>query len=136
LIGRADLLDDPRYRDHARRYAIIDEVEQVVRDWTAHRRRDEMIELLIEHGVPCAPVRSITEVAHDPELARRGLIRTGEFSPHGEVTVMGSAIKMAGAASDESRPRVPDLGEDTAAVLASLGLDAGAIAELRRDGVI
>jgi crotonobetainyl-CoA:carnitine CoA-transferase CaiB-like acyl-CoA transferase len=136
LIGRADLLEDHRYRDHASRYAIFDEVEAIVSRWTATRKRDEMVQMLIDHGVPCAPVRTITEVAHDPELQARGLIRIGEFSRSGDVTVLGSAIKMTGGAVDETRPRVPDLGEDTAPVLRELGLDADAIDQLKRDGVI
>jgi formyl-CoA transferase len=136
LIGRADLLDNPRYRDHASRYAIIDEVDALVGRWTATRDRDTMVELLIEHGVPCAPVRSITEVARDPELEARGLIRTGEFTGHGEVRVLGSAIKMSEGADEKARPRVPNLGEDTTAVLETLGVTGAAIDQLRRDGVI
>ncbi len=79
VIGRADLLDNPRYRDHQSRYSIIDEVDAMVAEWVASRNRDELVNLLIEHGIPCAPVRTITEVATDEELQRRDLLRTGIF---------------------------------------------------------
>lgn len=137
LIGRADLLDNPRYKDHASRYQIIDEVEELVTAWTRDRKRDEMVNLLIEHGIPCAPVRTITEVARDPELRERGLLLTGEYVDHGAVPVLGSAIKMSGEAEESTEPpRVPALGENTADVLRGLGMDDVAIDQLRRDRVI
>jgi CoA:oxalate CoA-transferase len=137
LMGRADLLDNPRYKDHASRYQIIDEVEALVTGWTRDRKRDEMVNLLIEHGIPCAPVRTITEVARDPELRERGLLRTGEYIDHGAVPVLGSAIKMSGEPETETQPpRVPALGENTADVLRGLGMDNAAIDQLRRDRVI
>jgi CoA:oxalate CoA-transferase len=136
LIGRADLLDEPRYRDHHSRYAIIDEVDALVASWVIKRRRDELVDELIEHGVPCAPVRTITEVAMDDELESRGLLRTGKFSAYGDVTVLGNAIKMSETEQPSSSPRVPMLGEDTDQVLGQLSLDAAEISRLRRDGVI
>ncbi len=136
LMGRADLLDEPRYRDHHNRYAIIDEVDALVAAWAATWRRDELVDQLIEHGIPCAPVRTITEVAEDPELESRGLLRTGEFSGHGEVKVLGTAIKMSRTAAPPPSPRVPALGEDTVEVLGQLGIGAAEIGQLRRDGVI
>ena len=136
LIGREDLLEDPRYRDHQRRYAIIDEVDWLVAKWVAPRARDNLVALLIEHGIPCAPVRTITEVATDNELRERGLLRIGEFAGHGEVNVLGSAIKMSGGESSSGNPRVPRLGEDTNEVLGALGIGPQEIATLRRDGVI
>src|SRR6266446_2857596 len=75
MIDRTDLIDDPRYRDHRSRYRIIDEVDRMVAEWTREYRRDELIAQLIAAGVPCAPVRTIQEVADDPELAQRGLVR-------------------------------------------------------------
>jgi crotonobetainyl-CoA:carnitine CoA-transferase CaiB-like acyl-CoA transferase len=136
LMGRADLIDEPRYRDHQRRYEIIDEVEMLVTQWVAGQRRDELVDRLIEHGIPCAPVRTITEVATDDELRARGLLREGEFAGHGNVNVLGSAIKMSGAESPAEKPRVPRLGEDTDQMLAELGVGSDEIGVLRRDGVI
>ncbi|HXR25860.1 MAG TPA: CoA transferase, partial [Candidatus Binataceae bacterium] len=88
------------------------------------------------HGIPCAPVRTITEVAEDRELESRGLLRTGEFSGYGEVKVLGTAIKMSRTAEPSPSPRVPALGEDTVDVLGQLGIGAAEISQLRRDGVI
>ena len=135
LMGRTDLLADARYHDHLSRYAIIDEVDGIVGRWAADRTREELVETLIAHGIPCAPVRPIAEVAADPELARRGLIRDGEFDGQ-PIKVLGSAIKISGVDADGGPTRVSQLGEDTAEVLGRLGISEIELQSLRRDGVI
>ncbi len=135
LMGRADLLDDPHYRDHLSRYAIIEEVDGIVGAWAAKRTRQELVGILIENGIPCAPVRPITEVAADPELAARGLVRDGEFDGR-PIKVLGSAIKLSGTSSDESPNTVSRLGQDAAEVLGSIGIGESELQSLRRDGVI
>jgi formyl-CoA transferase len=95
-----------------------------------------LVELLIRHGVPCAPVRTIREVASDPELERRGLVRRGEFGGDRDVKVLGSAVKLSGVRGDETSARVSRLGEDAADVLGGIGIGVDEIERLRRDGVI
>ena len=135
LMERADLLADARYHDHLSRYGIIDEVDGIVGKWVAHRTRAELVETLIAHGIPCAPVRPITEVAADPELAQRGLIRDGEFDGR-PIKVLGSAIKLSGVGADESPTRVSQLGQDTVDVLRGIGIGEAELQSLRRDRII
>jgi CoA:oxalate CoA-transferase len=135
LMGRSDLLTDPRYGDHLRRYAIIDEVDGIVGDWTAHRTREELVEILLDNGIPCAPVRRISEVAADPELVQRGLVRDGEFNGQ-TVKVLGSAIKLFGIDPNHTPTKVAQLGQDTTEVLSKIGLSEGELETLRCEGVI
>jgi CoA:oxalate CoA-transferase len=135
VMNREDLLADARYRDHLSRYAIIEEVDGIVGTWAAHRTREELVETLLAHGIPCAPVRPITEVAADPELAERGLVRDGEFDGQ-SIKVLGSAIKLSGVKTDESPTRVSQLGQDTAEVLGELGVLETELQSLHRDGII
>jgi CoA:oxalate CoA-transferase len=135
LMERAELLDDTRYRDHLSRYAIIDEVDGIVGQWAAERKREELVEVLIANGIPCAPVRTIAEVAADPELSRRGLVRDGEFDGQ-SIKVLGSAIKLTGLDADEGSTRVSQLGQQTDEVLGALGIIETELETLRRDGVI
>jgi CoA:oxalate CoA-transferase len=135
LMERAELLDDTRYRDHLSRYAIIDEVDGIVGQWAAERTREELVEVLIANGIPCAPVRTIAEVAADPELSRRGLVRDGEFDGQ-SIKVLGSAIKLTGLDADEGSTRVSQLGQQTDEVLGALGIIETELETLRRDGVI
>ncbi len=136
LIGRPDLADDPRYRDHQKRYSIIDEVDQLVAQWTKGRGRDEMVEILIANDIPCAPVRTIDEVANDPDLERRKLIRTANYPDRGEVKVLGSAIKLSGTTGEETSARPPALGEHTAEVLGRIGISSRELEDLRKEGAV
>ena len=83
----------------------------------------------LPHGI----VRGIAQVLAHPQVAARKLIREAE-SPVGTVPVIANALKMSD--SEARYDRIPGLGEDSEAILKSLGYDAGAIAELRREKVI
>lgn len=137
LMRREDLIGAARFKDHAARFAIADEVDGLVTEWTRVHRRDELVETLLEQGVPCAPVRSVAEVAADPELARRRMLIDSEFPARGKIKVMGSPLKLSDGdyAAQRLRPP-PALGEHTAEVLATVGIDSAALDRLRADGVI
>jgi CoA:oxalate CoA-transferase len=137
LMNRAELLDEPRYRDHRSRYQIIDEVDAIVSAWTADQSRDQLVALLIAHGIPCAPVRTIDEVAADPELAARGLVRQTTYPGRQRSLTLGSAIKFSGPTDPEPiSANAPQLGEHTDEILARLGIDATERERLRAAGVI
>jgi CoA:oxalate CoA-transferase len=137
LMHREELLVSPRYKDHAARFAIADEVDGIVSEWTRAHRRDELVQILLEHHVPCAPVRTIAEVVADPETKRRSMLLDSEFPTRGSIMVVGSPIKL----SDGDYIQVPlnpppALGQHTAAVLATVGIGAQELEELRMDGVV
>ena len=134
LMRREDLLESDRFQDHAARFAIADEVDAIVTTWTRAHRRDELVEILLEHGVPCAPVRSVAEVVADPEVEARRMLFDSESVTRGKIRVLGSPLKLSAAADTPPAPP-PALGQHTAEVLASIGIDAAALARLRDDGV-
>lgn len=137
LMGRADLIGAPGFEDHVARIANRDEVDRMVAGWTHGQRRDGLIDLLIAHGVPCAPVRTIEEVAADPEVTRRQMLVDSEFPTRGPIKVVGSPIKLSEAPQPQHpMMRPPALGEHTAEVLASIGLDAAEIERLHDQGVL
>ncbi|HJU29600.1 MAG TPA: CaiB/BaiF CoA-transferase family protein, partial [Candidatus Binataceae bacterium] len=135
LMHREDLIGSPRYKDHAARFAIADEVDGLVSEWTRVHPRDHLVRVLMERGVPCAPVRSVDEVVADPETKRRRMLIPSESAGRGAIRVLGSPVRLLGAqASDPSPP--PILGEHTKEVLAAIGIDAAEIERLRAAGVI
>ena len=91
LMGREDLQRDPRFESPARRSLVVDEVDSMVASWSAGRRRDDLVALLAERGIPCAPVRSVEEVAFDPDTGaaiddgsrRSAPPATGAWRAHG-----------------------------------------------------
>jgi crotonobetainyl-CoA:carnitine CoA-transferase CaiB-like acyl-CoA transferase len=134
---KEELLSSARYKDHAARFAIADEVDAIVSEWTRAHGRDELLQILLEHHVPCAPVRSIAEVVADPETGRRGMLLKSEFPTRGAISVMGSPIKLSeGDYGRELRNPPPALGQHTAEILASIGIGAKELEILKADGVV
>jgi crotonobetainyl-CoA:carnitine CoA-transferase CaiB-like acyl-CoA transferase len=136
LMSREELITHPDYKDHRSRFKLVDQLDAIVGRWSSTQKRDDLVTLLLANKIPCAPVREIDEVAADPELTERQVVRNGTIADYEDIKVLGSAIKMSGLRGDEIPPHVPDLGEHTAEVLQRLGISADEIVKLRRDGVI
>ncbi|HEY1421019.1 MAG TPA: CaiB/BaiF CoA-transferase family protein [Candidatus Dormibacteraeota bacterium] len=94
------------------------------------RTRDQWAEELAPLDACCEPVLDIDEVAAHPQVVARGLVVEVEG---GGGTQVSPAIRMR---HDWLRNDAPGLGEDTAEVLAELGLDVARYQELLGQGII
>ena len=132
-IGRADLLDDPRYADFAgrdeHREALLAELGA-----TMHTRTTaDWLALLEPAGVPCAPINDVAAALRDPQVEARGGIVGYDHPTLGRVRRVASPLRVADGPR-EAGP-APSRGADTDAVMRELGgLDDAAIGELRRRG--
>ena len=137
LIGRAELVSDPRFATRedrkANRAALSAEIEAAL----AARPAADWEALLNEAGVPAGAVLTVPQILAHPQIAGRGFLATFTDVPGvgRDVTVARTGIKIDGAAPAVTRPP-PQLGADTDAVLQGLGLSADEIADLRKKGVI
>jgi formyl-CoA transferase len=76
-------------------------------------------------------------VASDPEIDRRKMLMDSEFPTRGPIRVLGSPLKLSQADYPPGQmKRPPALGEHTAELLASIGIDSPALARLREDGIV
>lgn len=91
----------------------------------------EWMQALGSQDICVGPVNSVEDMLADPQLRHRGMVTTG---PDGQTT-LGSPIKLSETPASLRTPP-PLFGQDTATVLASLGLDAAAIERLRTSGVV
>ncbi|GAB1813577.1 CaiB/BaiF CoA transferase family protein [Mycobacterium sp. MUNTM1] len=134
LVGRADLIEDPRFADLAARRANCEACVAELDAVFAGRTLDEWKELLAKLDAPWAPVQSVSEVVEDPQVIANGYV--------GEVRLDdGQAYRLPAVPLqlDEQAPpmrRAPEHGEHTEALLAELGYDWDRIAEMADQGVI
>lgn len=116
VMGREDLADAPGWGTRRERVARMDDVDDVVSDFTARYARDELLELLRGARVPCAPVRDIGEVVTDEHLHERGMLQEFDHPDLGPITLPHSPLRYEGVEPIPLKPS-PRLGEHNAEIL-------------------
>lgn len=135
-MDRQDLNDDPRLGSLKARVEHIEFVDETITAWTSARPREEIYERLRAHRVPCAPVRDLDEVVHDPHLHARGMLRHVEHPLLGPLVLPTSPMHYDHRPAPEIRPSKA-LGADNESVYCGwLGLGADELALLRDEGVV
>lgn len=116
VMGREELLGDPRFKTNVDRSVNTFIVDDMVSSWTSQHKRLDIAERLAKVNVPNAPVLSIPEVADDPHLKYRKMIREVEHPTQGTVRVPGSPIRLSDSPLDQVFA-APMLGQHTNRVL-------------------
>src|SRR5262249_21060255 len=65
IIGRADLVSDPKFASAAARRDRRDEIAAIIQGWISQRSRAEVVRVLATGGVPAAPVNNVAEMVAD-----------------------------------------------------------------------
>ena len=133
VIGRADMLEDERFRTNAARVENRALVDEAVGAWFAGRSRGEALRLMREAHVTAGPVYTIADAMADAHFREREIIVEVGDPEIGGLPMHNIVPRLSRTPGVLRRP-APRLGEHTDAVLAEAGLDADAIARLRQEG--
>jgi crotonobetainyl-CoA:carnitine CoA-transferase CaiB-like acyl-CoA transferase len=133
VIGRADMIADPRFSSNTARVKHRALVDEAVGGWFATRPRDEALHKMREAGVTVGPVYTIADAVADAHFRERGILVDVEDAELGTVPMHNIVPRLSQSAGVWRRP-APRLGEHTDAVLAEAGFDCEAIARLKQDG--
>jgi itaconate CoA-transferase len=132
VIGRPDLVDDPRYATNPSRVEHIEELERVIGGAFATASHQELAQRLDDAGIAYARVSSLPDVWDHPQLRARGRFVQID-SPAGSLEVLRPPAEPPGGARFGP---VPALGADTDTVLAWLGIGSDVVKEWRAEGVV
>jgi len=134
LIGREDLIEDPRFATGDARVQHAEELDRIIGEWTSQHDKREAMEKLIAIGVPAGAVFDTLELQNEPSFEQRGFMQHVKHHNGDDkmaswpVRVDGKTVRLKGA---------PALGQDGPDVLGSwLGIDQAEIEKLRGDGVL
>jgi crotonobetainyl-CoA:carnitine CoA-transferase CaiB-like acyl-CoA transferase len=134
LIGRDDLVDDPRFADLAARREHAEECVAILDEEFARRTFAEWKELLQRLDAPWAPVQAVEELLDDPQVIANGYV--GEVSLSDGPTYSLPTVPVQ---FDEQPPRArraPEHGEHTEEILLELGYTWPQIEQLQAAGVV
>ncbi|MNK86981.1 Formyl-coenzyme A transferase [compost metagenome] len=119
-FGCEQWLSDSRFSTRSARIANMDALDSAISEQTRQAGKEELFSRLMSHRVPCAPVRELDEVVHDPHLHATGMLHWRTHPEYGEVLAHASPLVFHNtAAPDYVASR--ELGSDTAEILKAFG---------------
>lgn len=134
-IGRADMIEDPKFRTNTDRVRNIDECDGIVAAFIAARTLAENMAIFEAAEVTANPVYEIDQLIEDPHVHERGVLVEAPDAEAGSV-LMHNIIPRLSETPGRLRVPAPSLGQHNAEILSSLGRDTAAIAALTAAGVI
>lgn len=136
VLGLSHLLRDPRFATEAARSQHLGPFRDALSERLLQRPAREWEELLSAARVPATRVRTLPEALAEPHVQQRGVVqRVLDPQTGTEIQVPGLGFLWNNQAVGPAFAP-PRLGEHTDETLRTLGLEEGAIAALRRDGVV
>lgn len=135
--GRAEDLTDPKYQDPAQALVHRDHVMDVLRKFVRSMDGDEAMKGGQEiAGVGWGLIRTPEEILGDEHFEERGFFVPVEHPELGETFTYSGASGVFNASPWRISRRAPLIGEHNAEVLATVGVDAATLDQLRASGVV
>ncbi|MEO8143140.1 MAG: CoA transferase [Betaproteobacteria bacterium] len=133
LIGRPDLLTDPRYATPTARSRHFDESNRLVAEAMRTRSTADWIAALEAADIPVQRMNSLQDIVEDPHLAAIGYFTEVDHPSEGRVRTMAVPSEWSDSAP-EYRRHAPRLGEHTREVLREAGLAESTIEQMIASG--
>ncbi|MCK4862231.1 MAG: CoA transferase [Rhodobacteraceae bacterium] len=127
VIGRADMIKDPRFATNTDRIVNRGLVDEAIGGWFAKIASDDALNLMREAGATVGPVYSSADAAVDPHFIDRGVIVEVDDPELGPVP-MHNIVPRLSQTPGTFRRAAPELGADTASILSEAGLSDAEIA--------
>lgn len=138
VMGRDDLLTDPRYETNEKRCQnYLPDLKAEIEAWSTTKTVAELEALIVPCGIPFGPILNIPQIAEHDLIRRRNMLWT-IYQPgmNAEIRIPGCPVKIHGT-PDAPAKAAPQLGEDNAVVYSALaGLSPETLSALEEAGVI
>jgi CoA:oxalate CoA-transferase len=140
VMGRDELMDDPRFATRHARTENRVELDGIIEGWTLTLDSVELVELLLAVNVPAAAVRDPVDAVRDPRVLERRAVVPLRHPSHGDTgDVLGTGVPLRFSRSTAGFDGLdaPFLGEHNELVYgAFLGYDGERLRALKEGEVI
>ena len=110
--------------------------KEMLGEWIAARKRDEVIQIIVDNDLAVAPVYQLNDTVVDPHLASRNMFVTLDHKRAGKISTPNHPIKYTVTQPVRKTP-APLLGEHSREILINiLGLTDSQVDELINQGVV
>lgn len=133
-IGRAELINDPRYLTFQSRSEHNQEVVAILDEAIGNKEMREWEVLFHEQGIIWGLIPTMDRVATDSQMRANGVFTDLAHPQHGHLQTVNSPLNVQGTTKEKAKP-APAVGEHSLEILRSLGYDETTIAEMMRRGV-
>lgn len=134
-IGRADLIDNPRYRTNADRVVNAEELDTIIGEFVAQRTQAENVAFFEKAEVTIGPIYDITQILEDPHFIEREVIADYPDADMGAFP-MHHVVPRLSATPGTIRTPAPRLGEHNRELLREVGVDDAGYAKLLAEGAV
>jgi formyl-CoA transferase len=135
LIGREELINDPRFATPTDRAKHEAEVDAAISEWTRRHTKHEAMALVGGVGVPAGAVLDTMELYNEPSFEQRGIMQEMPHTKYQPYKIPAWPVRVDGSASKVKAS--PILGEHVEEVLHSwLEMTPQQIAQLRGEGAV
>jgi CoA:oxalate CoA-transferase len=115
VIGRADLVGDPRFKDNLKRYRNYQAIDAILDEWCRKKTVAEVLEILEKARIASGPVNDIPAALKMEQVAARQMLVELDQPGAGKVPVPGVSIKLS-RTPGRIEKRASFVGEDNEAV--------------------
>jgi crotonobetainyl-CoA:carnitine CoA-transferase CaiB-like acyl-CoA transferase len=134
-IGRKDLIDDPRFRTNADRVKNAKELDAIIGAFIGERTQAENVAFFEAAEVTIGPIYDTEQILTDPHFIERDIIADYPDPDMGSLPMHHVVPRLAGTPGSIRTP-APALGEHNRSVLAEIGIDDAAYADLVKSGIV
>jgi crotonobetainyl-CoA:carnitine CoA-transferase CaiB-like acyl-CoA transferase len=134
VIGRKDLAEKREFETNVQRVTNREKLASELNQTFKSYKLTELIEKLMNAGIPCAPINSVGDAVENPQIKARDMV-TEMDSPYGKIKMLGTPFKMS-LTPGSLRLAPPQLGGNTEEILQSIGYSKEEIELLIKHSVV
>lgn len=135
IIGRSDLLTDPRFNSAEARTQNAYEMYDIIKEAMMQRTSDEWLAFAREADIPMVRMQHFSEVSDDEQALANGYIQNVTYPSGVTYKIASSPIEMDSIGELHTEP-TRAIGADTESVLKEYGYTDEQLEQLRATGII